>query len=46
MRTVVGAICGYCEIASVLSANTPASMMTMAMTQAKIGRSMKKRDID
>ncbi len=45
MLTVVGAICGYCEIDNVKIESAPASMMTMAITQAKIGLSMKKRDI-
>ena len=35
---------GYCAIGRERIASTPASMMTMAMTIAKIGRSMKKRD--
>src|SRR5437764_112675 len=35
---------GYCETGRVAMASPPASMTTMAMTQAKIGRSMKKRD--
>ena len=35
---------GYCAIGRLRAAMPPASMMTMAMTQAKIGRSMKKRD--
>ena len=36
---------GYCATDSVLMPNAPASMMTMAMTQAKTGRSMKIREI-
>src|SRR5438046_10334082 len=39
---VGGAISGYCAIGSVESAITPTSVMTMLMTPAKIGRSMKK----
>ena len=34
---------GYCETGRVVMAMAPAIMMTMAMTQAKMGRSMKKR---
>src|SRR5438128_12415275 len=33
---------GYCAIGSVESAMTPTSVMTMLITPAKIGRSMKK----
>ena len=36
---------GYWAIGRLRIASTPASMMMMAMTQAKIGRSMKKRDM-
>src|SRR5204863_1136853 len=39
---VGGAISGYCAIGSVESAITPTSVMTMLMTPAKIGRSIKK----
>src|SRR2546430_17488933 len=39
---VGGAISGYCAMGSVESAMTPTSVMTMLMTPAKIGRSMKK----
>src|SRR5712691_10998608 len=39
---VGGAISGYCAIGSVESAMTPTSVMTMLITPAKIGRSMKK----
>src|SRR6266536_5488069 len=39
---VGGAISGYWAIGSVESAMTPMSVMTMLMTPAKIGRSMKK----
>src|SRR5260370_731143 len=35
---------GYCAMGRPVMASAPASMMTMATTQAKIGRSMKKRD--
>ena len=40
-----GAMAGYCATGSVAIASAPASMMTIAMTQAKTGRSMKKRDM-
>src|SRR6218665_66613 len=43
MRT--GAMSGYCSSDMRLMDRPPASMMTMAMTQAKMGRSMKKRAI-
>ena len=33
---------GYCAMGSVVTASAPISMMTIAMTQAKTGRSMKK----
>ena len=36
-----GAIGGYCETGRVLIASRPASMIMMAITQAKIGRLMK-----
>src|SRR5438552_1391228 len=39
---VGGAIWGYCAIGSVESAITPTSVITMLITPAKIGRSMKK----
>src|SRR5437870_3629468 len=39
---VGGAISGYCAIGSVESAITPTRVMTMLITPAKIGRSMKK----
>src|SRR5436190_11844139 len=39
---VGGAISGYCAIGSVKSAITPTSVITMLITPAKIGRSMKK----
>ena len=41
MVTRGGAISGYCSKGSVLIDKAPASMMTMAMTQAKMGRLMK-----
>ena len=40
-RTEGGAISGYWEIGSSTTARAPASMMTMAMTHAKMGRSIK-----
>ena len=40
-RTEGGAISGYWDTGSSTTASAPASMMTMAMTQAKMGRSMK-----
>ena len=43
MTTAGGAMAGYCETGRRRIDSAPASMMTMAMTQAKIGRSMKKR---
>src|SRR5947207_7763917 len=39
---VGGAISGYCAMGRVESAMTPTSVMTMLITPAKIGRSMKK----
>src|SRR5262249_52326538 len=42
MAMAGGAMLGYCEMGRVLMASAPASMTTMASTQAKIGRSMKK----
>src|SRR5438132_1665483 len=39
---VGGAISGYCAMGSVESAMIPTSVMTMLITPAKIGRSMKK----
>src|SRR5439155_11937392 len=39
---VGGAISGYCAIGSVESAMTPTRVITMLITPAKIGRSMKK----
>jgi hypothetical protein len=40
-----GAMLGYCDIGKPRIAITPASMITIATTHAKIGRSIKKRDI-
>src|SRR6478609_2336240 len=45
MLTLVGAISGYCSIGSTLNAPIPPSMTMIASTQAKIGRSMKIRDM-
>src|SRR3984957_2180132 len=42
MLTVGGAISGYSDIGSARSTNTPAMVMMIASTAAKIGRSMKK----
>ena len=42
MAMAGGAMLGYCAMGSVRMASTPASMTTIASTQAKIGRSMKK----
>src|ERR1051325_734907 len=42
--TVGGVISGYCAIGSANKAILPASVMTIDSTQAKIGRSMKKRE--
>ncbi len=36
---------GYCVIGNVRIESMPAIMMTMAITHANTGRSMKKRDI-
>ena len=44
MATAGGATLGYCAMGSVFTARPPTIMMTMAMTHAKIGRSMKKSD--
>src|ERR1700728_2376959 len=44
MAMAGGAMLGYCAIGKVLMASPPPSMMTMARTQANIGRSMKKSD--
>src|ERR1700719_1255977 len=42
MEIAGGAMLGYCAMGSVVMASAPISMMTMASTQAKTGRSMKK----
>ena len=42
--TVGGVISGYCSIGSPNSATAPKIIVTIAMTLAKIGRSMKKRE--
>ncbi len=44
MVTAGGAMVGYWAIGRTRIASMPASMMMMATTAAKIGRSMKKRD--
>jgi hypothetical protein len=36
-----GAMAGYCETGNVLIARTPASIMIIAITQAKMGRLIK-----
>src|SRR5512135_46932 len=43
--TIGGEICGYWATGSVNSAIPPARVMTIDSTEAKIGRSMKKREI-
>jgi hypothetical protein len=45
MFTEGGAMSGYCSMGSVNMPPSPASMMTIAMTQAKMGRSTKMREI-
>jgi hypothetical protein len=42
---VGGVISGYCEIGSEKTAIPPASVMRIEITLAKIGRSMKNREI-
>src|SRR5579863_2359132 len=42
MEMAGGAMLGYCAMGSVVMASAPASMITMASTQAKMGRLMKK----
>src|ERR1700735_1697825 len=42
MEMAGGAMLGYCAMGSVVMASVPISIMTMAITQAKTGRSMKK----
>src|SRR5688500_10841809 len=44
MVTVGGAISGYCEIGSAVEATSPAIVMMIASTLAKMGRSMKNRE--
>ena len=44
MVIVGGAMLGYCEIGKRVIDSAPASMITSAMTQAKMGLSMKKLD--
>ena len=44
MVTVGGEISGYCETGSENDAMMPASVIRIAMTLAKIGRSMKNRE--
>jgi hypothetical protein len=41
---VGGEMSGYCETGSDCEAMMPASVMRIATTEAKIGRSMKKRE--
>jgi len=43
MAMVGGAMAGYCATGNEVMASPPASMRTIAMTKAKIGRSMKNR---
>ena len=43
IATAGGAMLGYCAIGKVAMDRMPASITMMASTQAKIGRSMKKR---
>ena len=45
MFTWGGAMSGYCSTDSSRIEPSPASMMTIAMTQARTGRSMKIREI-
>src|SRR5690349_596219 len=42
MEMAGGAMLGYCAMGRVVMASAPASITTIASTQAKIGRSMKK----
>src|SRR5882724_5081933 len=46
MVTAGGAMIGYCEIGRRVIEMMPAMLMISAITQATIGRSMKKRDSD
>ena len=43
--TVGGVMSGYCDSGSEITAIAPASVITIDSTDAKIGRSMKKREI-
>ena len=45
MLTCGGAMSGYCATGSAVIEPIPASMMMIAITQAKIGRSMKILDM-
>ena len=45
MLTCGGAMSGYCSTDSARIEPSPVSMMTIAITQAKTGRSMKMREI-
>jgi len=45
MEIAGGAIAGYCATGSVTIEIAPAIMITIAITHAKMGRSMKNRDI-
>src|SRR5690348_9218143 len=45
MFTEGGAMLGYCSIGSVVIERPPASMITMAITHAKTGRSIKNCEI-
>src|SRR5690606_35937006 len=44
MTIVGGAISGYCDSGKSGNENAPIKVMTIAITAAKIGRSMKKRE--
>src|SRR5436190_13384674 len=44
MLTVGGAISGYCDTGSTVDASSPAIVMMIASTLAKMGRSMKNRE--
>jgi hypothetical protein len=44
-RTVGGDTCGNCATGNVNTATPPANVITMDSTAAKIGRSMKNREI-
>src|ERR1051325_1643413 len=45
MRTVGGVICGYCSTGNRQTEMAPSKIVTSAMTFAKIGRSIKNREI-